>query len=91
MSFDKAVKKTDPPQDPRDLDDLVGELEVMAEFRRNDPTNTALMSNAKAMFDPDDVALLEFLHPPAGSSGPVLLRAYMPYHSPKAGDFVADN
>jgi hypothetical protein len=71
------------------LDDLVSELEVMAQFRRDDPNNAALTSGSKPMFDPDDVALLEFLSPNAGS-GPTVLRGYKEYHSPNAGDFIAD-
>jgi DNA helicase HerA-like ATPase len=41
------------------------------------------------MFDPDDSAMLEFLNPATGS-GPTLLRAYLAYHSPRAGDFIAE-
>jgi DNA helicase HerA-like ATPase len=78
-----------PPGDPSDLDDLVTELEVMAEFRRNNPNNHVLQSNNKRMFDPDDVALLEFLNP-AGGSGPTVLRGYIGYHAPDAGDFIAE-
>jgi hypothetical protein len=81
------VRGGPPPGDPRDLDDLVNELEVLAEFRRNNPSDPVLMSGTKPMFDPDDIALLEFLSPNAGS-GPVILRAYKEYHSPRAGDFM---
>jgi len=41
------------------------------------------------MFDADDAALLEFLSPASGS-GPTILRGYMAYHAPDAGDFIAD-
>lgn len=85
----QAVKQSAPPGDPADLDDLVAELEVLAEFRRNDPNNAALMSGSKPMFDPDDVALLEFLNP-AGGSGPTVLRSYIGFHAPDAGDFIAE-
>jgi hypothetical protein len=83
------VRGAAPPSAPADLDDLVGELEVMAQFRRDDTSNPALMSGNKPMFDSDDVALLEFLNPNAGS-GPTVLRAYKEYHSPNAGDFLAE-
>ncbi len=83
------VRSTPPPSAPTDLDELVGELEVMAQFRRDDSGNPALMSGSKPMFDSDDVALLEFLSPSAGS-GPTVLRAYKEYHSPNAGDFLAE-
>ena len=83
------VRNTAPPAAPADLDDLVSELEVMAQFRRDDSGNAALLSGNKPMFDPDDVALLEFLNP-SGGSGPAVLRAYREYHSPHAGDFLIE-
>jgi hypothetical protein len=86
----QSVRGTEAPGEPTDLEGLVSELEVMAQFRRDDPGNSTLTAGSKPMFDPDDVALLEFLNPPLGSSGPIILRAYKPYHSPKAGDFVTD-
>ena len=61
----------------------------MAQFRRDDPTNAALMSGSKPMFDPDDGYLLEFLNPASGS-GPSILKPYSSYHAPNAGHFVAD-
>jgi hypothetical protein len=86
----QAVRRTAPPQDPRDLDSLVAELEVIAEFRRLDPSNPALTSTSgKPIFDPDDLALLDFLSPASGS-GPAILRAYRSYHAPNAGDFVEE-
>jgi hypothetical protein len=85
----QAVRSTAAPDHPKSLDGLVSELEVMAQFRRDSPTNAALMSGNKPMFDPDDAALLEFLHPASGS-GPVVLRAYRGYHSATAGDFVTE-
>jgi hypothetical protein len=85
----QGVRNSQPPSPPATLDQLVAELDVMAQFRRDDPNNAALMSNNKPMFDPDDAALLEFLNPASGS-GPVVLRAYKSYHAPNAGDFVTD-
>jgi len=84
-----AVRSSAAPDQPSNLDELVNELEVMAQFRRDDPSNAVLMSGNKQMFDPDDAALLEFLHPASGS-GPIILRAYREYHAPQAGDFVAE-
>jgi hypothetical protein len=77
------------PDHPAGLDELVMELEVMAQFRREDSNNAALMSGNKPMFDADDAALLEFLNPASGS-GPVLLRAYKEYHSSQASDFITE-
>jgi hypothetical protein len=88
----QAVKSTPAPADPHDLDSLVGELEVIAEFRRNNPSDPTLTSTSggKPILDPDDVALLEFLNPPGISSGPSILRTYRAYHAPDAGDFIED-
>lgn len=77
------------PQEPSTLGELVVELEVMAQFKRDDSNNAALMSGSKPMFDADDAAMLEFLNPASGS-GPTILRGYLEYHAPDAGDFIAD-
>jgi hypothetical protein len=85
----QAIRSATPPAEPASLDALMAELEVIAQFRRENPTNAALTSSSgKPMFDPDDHALLEFLAPPAGRTGPAILRAYKDYHSPRAGDFI---
>jgi hypothetical protein len=84
-----AVRNGQIPSEPGSLDDLVAELEVIAQFRKNDPNNQTLISSSKPMFDADDVALLDFFSPASGS-GPVVLRSYLNYHSPKAGNFVAE-
>ena len=75
------------PASPKDLNSLVRELETINRFRRDNPNDSALTSNGKPLFDADDAALLDFLSPAAGS-GPVAIRPYRKYHSPKAGDFV---
>jgi len=85
----QAVKNSTPPGEPQNLDELVTELDVMAQFRRDDPNNTALMSGSKPMFDADDAALLDFLNPSSGS-GPIILRAYIDYHAANAGDFMTE-
>jgi hypothetical protein len=87
-----AIRNTEPPAAPNSLAALKSEFEVIAEFRRNDSNNAVLISSSsnKPMFDPDDIALLDFLSPQAGRTGPSILRAYMPFHSPNAGDFIAE-
>jgi len=77
------------PGNPSSLDDLQAELEVMARFRREDPNNSNLTSKGKAVFDPDMVALLDFLNPATGS-GPTVLRPYASYHAPDAGNFQTE-
>lgn len=85
----QAARGGAPPAAPTDLDSLVRELEVIADFRRDDPSNAALLSSGKAMFDADDIALLDFLKPATGT-GPGVLRPYIAYHAPNAGDFITD-
>jgi hypothetical protein len=87
----QAVRGDAPPQDPDSLDAMVSELEVLAQFRRDNPNHATLISSSSgtAIFDADDIALLDFLNPATGS-GPSILRAYRGYHSPNAGDFISD-
>ena len=76
-----------PPAPPTSLDTLQSELEVMAQFRRENPTHPALTSaSGKQVFEPDMIALLEFLSPASGA-GPSILRAYQQYHAANAGNF----
>jgi hypothetical protein len=85
----QAVRNMPPPGEPQGLDALVSEFEVLAQFQRENPNDQNLLSSSKPMFDADDRALLEFLSPASGS-GPTILRGYMSYHAPDAGDFIAD-
>jgi hypothetical protein len=85
----QSIMNNNPPAHPDNLSALVAEFNVMAEFRRASPNDPALQSGSGPMFDADDVAMLEFLNPNAGS-GPAILRAYLAYHSPNAGDFIAE-
>jgi len=79
------------PNDPSNLNRLVAELEVINEFRRNNLSSPLLISTSsnKPIFDADDIALLDFLSPISGA-GPALLRNYLNYHSPDAGDFIIE-
>lgn len=87
-----AVRRSAPAAPPSSLSGLQAELEVLAEFRRLNPNDPALVSTGSggSVFDPDDIALLEFLAPAAGRTGPAMLRAYKPFHSARAGDFITD-
>lgn len=73
------------------LDALQKELEVIADFRRNNPNSNLLNStgSGNAILDADDIAMLDFLNPSSGS-GPTVLRAYIGYHAANAGDFLVD-
>jgi len=85
----QATQNGTPPAHPDSLSTLVSELDIMAEFRRAGPNNPVLQSGSGPMFDPDDVAMLEFLNPATGS-GPAVIRPCLAYHSPRAGDFIAE-
>lgn len=79
------------PDPPRTLDELVSEFEVINRFRRENPENTALSSSSgRPIFDADDQALLDFLDPRPGSSGPTHIQAYRKYHDAKAGHFTRE-
>lgn len=79
------------PPAPSNLNSLQRELEVLNRFRRNNPGSPTLTSGSgNPIFEPDDIALLEFLEPQAGRSGPSLIQPYRLYHDPKAGDFVIE-
>lgn len=86
----QSVRSSAPGGEPQSLDELVSELDIIARFRRDDPSNPLLMSSSgKPMFDADDIALLDFLNPSTGS-GPTVLRPYLVYHAPDAGDFISE-
>jgi hypothetical protein len=86
----QAVRSQTPLAAPQSLDGLINELEVIAQFKRIDPNNQAFTgSSGRAVLDADDIALLEFLAPASGS-GPTILRAYLVYHAPNAGDFITE-
>ncbi|WEK11510.1 MAG: DUF87 domain-containing protein [Candidatus Pseudomonas colombiensis] len=87
----QAIRNTAPSAAPNSLETMLAELEVIAEFRRLNPQDSALApsSSGRPPFDPDDIALLDFLSPGQGRTGPSLLRPYRQFHSPRAGDFVA--
>ena len=83
---------TDAPAAIDTPDGLKAEMEVIAQFVRDDPSNGTLTSSSsrQPMFDADSLALLKFFSPSAGSTGPAMLRAYKAFHSPNAGDFITE-
>ncbi len=85
----QAIQSGPAPNHPSTLSELVSELEVIAQFRQEQPNSPILQSTNGPLLEPDDVALLDFLKPASGS-GPVVLRPYLSYHAPNAGDFVQD-
>lgn len=79
------------PPDPSSLSDLQREMEVINKFRRENNTSSLLTtSSGNPTFEPDDIALLEFLEPQPGRSGVTLIQPYRIYHDQTAGDFVGN-
>ncbi|NLZ04711.1 MAG: ATP-binding protein [Phycisphaerae bacterium] len=79
------------PANTSTLDALVAELGVLNRFRRDNPGSSSLTTGSNnPVFQPDDIALLEFLEPPAGRAGTSLLQPFRIYHDRNAGDFVAE-
>lgn len=82
---------TPTPAVPATLNDLVREFEAINRFRRNNPNDPNLTtSSGNSLFDPDDIALLEFLEPQPGRSGIAFIQPYRMYNDPNAGDFIKD-
>ena len=74
---------------PNSLAQLQVHLEEVESFRQQNQNHAALQSNNGPLFEPDDIALLGFLNPTTGG-GPRILRPFIQYHHPHAGNFVSD-
>ncbi len=72
---------------PTTLDQLRSHLDTIATYKSQNPTAAIFQSSNGPLFDADDEALLGFLNPTIGG-GPRILRPFMIYHDPAAGDFV---
>jgi len=84
-------KIKDMPENPATLNQLIRELEVINKFRRENPNDKNLISSSgNPLFEPDDIALLEFLAPQPGRSGTSLIQPYRMYHDRSAGDFISE-
>lgn len=81
-----AAQQPVPNSHPSTLAELQAEFEVIAAFRRASPNDATLQGSSGPVFDADATALLDFLNPATGS-GPTVLRAYITYHAPDAGNF----
>ena len=69
------------------------QTEVISRFRRDNPNSQLLVStggSGASIFQKDEEALLEFLEPPFGRSGVLILIPYRAFHDPKAGNFVPE-
>lgn len=75
---------------PKSLAELQEQLIQVAGFIQKNSSNKSLKTGSgNPLFDSDDLALLNFLKPKSGS-GPQILRPYIRYHHPAAGDFVKE-
>ena len=82
-----AVYQNQAFQNPITIDELKNHLERVESFSQANSGHQALRSNSGALFDADDEALMYFLNPPTGG-GPRMLREFMQYHDPQAGEIV---
>lgn len=89
---DKIYAPNSAPSPPTSLDELTTEMEKLAIFRYENSGDPDLKStgSGKDLFDSDAVALLEFLRPAPGRSGPTILRKYRMYHAPNASNYIAE-
>lgn len=77
------------PAKPNTIDDLVSEIEAIATYVLDHGTSGLKSSSGKPLLDADDEALLNFFKPKSGS-GPIILRAYIQYHSKDATNFTKE-
>jgi hypothetical protein len=90
--FRVAIYSPDtPPGQLRGLGELARELEKAHAFRKQSPTSPLLTSSSgNALFEPDAEALLDFFSPGSSGGGVRVIRPYLPYHDPRAADFVSE-
>ncbi|MEA3318670.1 MAG: DUF87 domain-containing protein [Bacillota bacterium] len=82
-------KKEELKPKPSTLEELVVELELLASFVNEHGAGDLKTSSGKNLLDADDLALLSFFTPKSGS-GPIILRAYLQYHSKDASNFTTE-
>lgn len=86
--FRRAVYGDEPPDHPRNLQELVQELETIIRFQRENKDNSKV-NGGNSPFNQDDLAIIDFLVPRTGS-GTTHIQPYRQYHDPKAGNFVKE-
>ena len=63
----------------------------MNRFRRENSGSPSLTTGSNnPVFQPDDIAILEFLEPQPGRSGTAMIQPFRMYHDRSAGDFVTE-
>jgi len=72
------------------LSTLVAEFERITDFVRTNPNHPHLKSQSdRALFERDELAILEFLKPSIGA-GPAMIQRFRIYHDRNAGDFARE-
>ncbi|MDL5596113.1 DUF87 domain-containing protein [Bacillus subtilis] len=77
------------PSPPTDLDSLVRELERFADYVQDSANSELQSTSKKALFDPEDLVLLQFLKP-VSSRGVKWIDPFKQFHDKDAGDVVSD-
>jgi hypothetical protein len=89
MSAYQAIRNSPPPPLPTTFADMVTEISVVARFSQSYQNDPSLRRNGQFIFDSDEEIMISFMFPPTGYS-PFVLRPCLQFHSPEAGDFVAE-
>jgi hypothetical protein len=76
------------PPAPKNLDQLVRELQVIVRFKRENRNSSLLMTGSgNPLFEQDDEAILEIFEPQPGRSGIIILLPFRMYHDKDAGNY----
>ena len=89
LSAYQAIRNSPPPPLPTTFADMVTEISVVARFSQSYQNDPSLRRNGQFIFDSDEEIMIGFMFPPVGYS-PFVLRPCLQFHSPEAGDFVAE-
>jgi hypothetical protein len=89
LSAYQAIRNSPPPPLPTTFADMVTEISVVARFSQSYQNDPSLRRNGQFIFDSDEEIMISFMFPPIGYS-PFVLRPCLQFHSPEAGDFVAE-
>jgi hypothetical protein len=89
LSAYQAIRNSPPPPLPTTFEDMVTEISVIARFSQSYQNDPSLRRNGQYIFESDEEIMISFMFPPVGYS-PFVLRPCLQFHSPEAGDFVAE-
>ncbi len=86
----EAVYPENDYEQPTNLYTLQKHLIEVSNYYNENPNSKIFTSGDKPVFETDDIALLNFLNPTAGRSGPSILNSYRIYHHQNATNFVKE-